>query len=105
MVRLQELYIDQVYRLQHLLKEKRRKYLHTLKNEKESMCSIYDQIKDKPNEQRQYEKLKALNKYHRRHGVEAILYRKFLDKRSKVKKLNKLNSSLNSGLSTFFQGF
>lgn len=38
MKRLQSLYIDQVFRLQHLLKEKRRKYLHNLKLERETLC-------------------------------------------------------------------
>lgn len=47
MQRLQELYIDQVYRLQHLLKEKRRKYLHGLRIEKESLCK-WDFVKKNP---------------------------------------------------------
>lgn len=41
MIRLQSLYIDQFRRLQHLLKERRRKYLYTLKKEKETLCKLY----------------------------------------------------------------
>ena len=36
MIRLQSLYIDQFKRLQHLLKEKRRKYLHSVRNDRET---------------------------------------------------------------------
>lgn len=38
LIRLQSLYIDQFRRLQYLLKEKRRKYLLSLKKEKETLC-------------------------------------------------------------------
>jgi KAT8 regulatory NSL complex subunit 2 len=37
LIRLQSLYIDQFKRLQHIMKEKRRKYLHTHKQEKETL--------------------------------------------------------------------
>lgn len=37
MARLQQLYIDQINRLQHLYREKRRKYLQSIKKEKETM--------------------------------------------------------------------
>ena len=36
MVRLRSLYIDQFKRLQHVLKEKRRKYLHAIQTEEEN---------------------------------------------------------------------
>lgn len=38
LIRLQSLYIDQYRHLQHLLKERRRKYLYNLKREKETCC-------------------------------------------------------------------
>lgn len=38
--RLQSLYIDQFQRLQHVLKEKRRNYLHSVKREKETLCEF-----------------------------------------------------------------
>jgi len=82
LMRLQTLYIDQFKRLQYTLREKRRKYLHALKKEKESLCSIHDQTKTTAKEKKIYEKLKALNGYHRRSGVEAILYKKSLERRA-----------------------
>ncbi|XP_023288963.1 KAT8 regulatory NSL complex subunit 2 isoform X2 [Orussus abietinus] len=84
LIRLQSLYIDQFRRLQYLLKEKRRKYLHALKKEKETLCSIHDQPKETAKEKKLYEKLKALNSYHRRSGVEAVLYRKSLERRAQA---------------------
>lgn len=39
-MRLQSLYIDQFKRLQYTLREKRRKYLHVLKKEKETLCTL-----------------------------------------------------------------
>ncbi|XP_076229870.1 KAT8 regulatory NSL complex subunit dim gamma-tubulin 1 isoform X1 [Nomia melanderi] len=84
LIRLQSLYIDQFRRLQYTLKEKRRKYLHGLKKEKETLCAIHDQPKETAKEKKMYEKLKALNRYHRRSGVEAILYRKSLERRAQA---------------------
>ncbi|XP_065087895.1 KAT8 regulatory NSL complex subunit 2 isoform X2 [Ochlerotatus camptorhynchus] len=84
LIRLQTLYIDQFHRLQHVLKEKRRRYLHELRREREQYCSIHDQVKDSPKERKLYEKLKAFNHYHRKYGMEAILHRKYLEKRAKA---------------------
>lgn len=84
LIRLQSLYIDQFRRLQYILKEKRRKYLLALKKEKETLCSVHDQTKETAKEKKIYEKLKALNRYHRRSGIEAILYRKSLERRAQV---------------------
>lgn len=38
LIRLRTLYIDQLYRLKHLLREKRRNYLHSLRSERETLC-------------------------------------------------------------------
>lgn len=84
MVRLQSLYIDQIHRLQYILKDRRRKYLQNLKIERESLCSIHDQAKETLAEKRMYERLKAMNKFHKRNGVEAVLHRKFIEKRLKA---------------------
>ncbi|XP_071571082.1 LOW QUALITY PROTEIN: KAT8 regulatory NSL complex subunit 2-like [Temnothorax nylanderi] len=84
LIRLQSLYIDQFRRLQYVLKEKRRKYLLALKKEKETLCSTHSQKKETAKEKKLYEKLKALNRYHRRSGVEAIFYRKSLERRAQV---------------------
>lgn len=50
--------------------------------------NIHSQPKDTVVERKLYEKLKALNKYQRRHGVEAIMYKKYLEKRQKVSALH-----------------
>lgn len=84
LIKLQSLYIDQFRRLQYSLRERRRKYLQALKKEKETLCSIYDQPKEAAKEKKIYEKLKALNRYHRRSGIEAILYRKSLERRAQA---------------------
>nr|XP_029735167.1 KAT8 regulatory NSL complex subunit 2-like isoform X1 [Aedes albopictus] len=84
LIRLQTLYIDQFHRLQHVLKEKRRKYLNDIRREREQYCSIHDQVKDSPKERKLYEKLKALDHYHRKYGMDAILHRKYLEKRAKA---------------------
>ncbi|XP_034243183.1 KAT8 regulatory NSL complex subunit 2 [Thrips palmi] len=84
LIRLQSLYIEQFRRLQHVLRERRRKYLHSLKREKESLCSISSQPRNSSREQKLYEKLKALNHYHRRNGVEAVLHKKALERRASV---------------------
>lgn len=46
--------------------------------------NIYNQIRENPKEQRLYKKLKALNKYNKTHGVEAILQKREHDLRVKV---------------------
>lgn len=84
LIRLQALYIEQFQRLQHVLKERRRKYLHGLRRERETFCSISNQPKETPKERRLYEKLKALNQYHKKNGEEAILHKKYIEKRAKV---------------------
>lgn len=84
LIRLQSLYIEQYRHLQHMLRERRRKYLHALKREKETCCNIYHQVRDNPKEQRLYKKLKAYNKYHRTYGVEAILNKRSHDLRAKI---------------------
>lgn len=83
LLRLRNLYIDQLYRLKHVLREKRRTYLHTLRAERDTLCSIHVQPKETIRERKLYEKLKALNKYHKRNGVEAILYKKYIEKRQR----------------------
>jgi len=84
LIRLQSLYIDQYRYLHHMLRERRRRYLYALKREKETCCSITNQIHDSPKEQRMYKKLKAYNSYHRKHGVEAICNKRLHERRLKV---------------------
>ncbi|XP_069703701.1 KAT8 regulatory NSL complex subunit 2 isoform X2 [Periplaneta americana] len=82
LIRLQSLYIEQFRRLQHVLKERRRRYLHALKREKETLSSIHNQSRESLREQRLYEKLRSLNHYHKRSGVEAVLHKKALERRA-----------------------
>lgn len=48
MQKLQSLYIGQFQRLQKVLREKRRNYLHGVKREKEVYSNIFDQYRDSP---------------------------------------------------------
>uniref|UniRef100_A0A2M4ABS6 KAT8 regulatory NSL complex subunit 2 n=1 Tax=Anopheles triannulatus TaxID=58253 RepID=A0A2M4ABS6_9DIPT len=84
LTRLQTLYVEQLHRLQHVLCEKRRGYLQDLRKERETRCSISNQYQETPRERLRYEKLKGLNRYHRKYGVESILQRKYLEKRAKA---------------------
>uniref|UniRef100_H3CFQ7 KAT8 regulatory NSL complex subunit 2 n=1 Tax=Tetraodon nigroviridis TaxID=99883 RepID=H3CFQ7_TETNG len=86
LIRLQSLYIDQFKRLQHLLKEKKRRYLHSRKVEHESLGSSLLtgaeglSMKEREN----LKKLKALRRYRRRYGVEALLHRQLRTRRHAV---------------------
>ncbi|XP_053704931.1 KAT8 regulatory NSL complex subunit 2 isoform X1 [Synchiropus splendidus] len=86
LIRLQSLYIDQFKRLQHLLKEKKRRYLHNRKSEHESIGSSLLtgpeglSMKEREN----LKKLKALRRYRRRYGVEALLHRQLRERRQAV---------------------
>ncbi|XP_017467059.1 PREDICTED: KAT8 regulatory NSL complex subunit 2-like isoform X1 [Rhagoletis zephyria] len=84
LTKLQGLYIDQINHLHQVLKERRRRYLLALRKEREILCSIHDQLKDSPSERKLYDQLKALNTYHRRYGVESLMYKKFKEKRSRA---------------------
>ncbi|KAA8591464.1 hypothetical protein FQN60_002407 [Etheostoma spectabile] len=83
LIRLQSLYIDQFKRLQHLLKEKKRRYLHNRKVEHETLGSSLLtgpeglSMKEREN----LKKLKALRRYRRRYGVEALLHRQLRERR------------------------
>lgn len=83
LVRLQVLYQKQFERLQYVFRERRRDYLHSLRKEKETLSSIYDQAKTSAKEQKLYDKLKALNRYHRRTKAESLAYLLMLEKRAK----------------------
>ncbi|KAM3618636.1 uncharacterized protein V6R79_022902 [Siganus canaliculatus] len=86
LIRLQSLYIDQFKRLQHLLKEKKRRYLHNRKLEHETLGSSLLtgpeglSMKEREN----LKKLKALRRYRRRYGVEALLHRQLRERRQAV---------------------
>ncbi|XP_006755551.1 PREDICTED: KAT8 regulatory NSL complex subunit 2 isoform X3 [Myotis davidii] len=83
LIRLQSLYIDQFKRLQHLLKEKKRRYLHNRKVEHEALGSSLLTgpegllAKERDNLKR----LKCLRRYRQRYGVEALLHRQLKERR------------------------
>ncbi|XP_028848393.1 KAT8 regulatory NSL complex subunit 2-like [Denticeps clupeoides] len=86
LIRLQSLYIDQFKRLQHLLKEKKRRYLHSRKLEHETLSTSLltgpEALSMK--ERENLRKLKALRRYRRRYGVEALLHRQLRERRQAV---------------------
>ncbi|XP_019737498.1 KAT8 regulatory NSL complex subunit 2 isoform X2 [Hippocampus comes] len=86
LIRLQSLYIDQFKRLQHLLKEKKRRYLHNRKIEHETIGSSLltgpEGLSAK--ERENLKKLKALRRYRRRYGAEALLHRQLRERRQTV---------------------
>ncbi|MGH0165856.1 UNVERIFIED_CONTAM: hypothetical protein FKN15_061540 [Acipenser sinensis] len=83
LIRLQSLYIDQFKRLQHLLREKKRRYLHSRRVEHETIGSSLltgpegVSVKEREN----LKKLKALRRYRKRYGVEALLHRQLKERR------------------------
>ncbi|CAG2174442.1 unnamed protein product, partial [Oppiella nova] len=86
MLRLQSLYIEQFKRYQYLLKDKKNKYLMSLKLEKEiqgvkSISQSVFQSNCSKQERQDYQKLKALWRYQRTHGAEALLKQQSNEKR------------------------
>lgn len=84
LIRLHSLYVNQYSHLCHLLKEKRRHYLHAIKKEKETCCSMRSQALERPKDMAMFKKLKAYNQYHRKHGVDAILRKRLIEIRMKI---------------------
>lgn len=80
MHRLQKLYIDQFKHLKFLLKEKYRKYYQNALNEGPGMAHSPDDMPDDNDRA----KFKALVRYHRYHGKEALLKREAKEKRRAV---------------------
>ncbi|XP_002069682.3 KAT8 regulatory NSL complex subunit 2 isoform X2 [Drosophila willistoni] len=93
LIKLRGLYMEQFTHLQQVLKQRRRKYLHEIRKERETYSSIHDQLKETPHERQLYDQLKALNSYHRRQGVEAVLHKKLKEKRQRDTVLIQKSSS------------
>lgn len=104
LIRLRALYLNQFHRLGYLLREKRRKYLVALRKERETYCSIANQPKDTPEERHKYEQLRALNKYHKHNGAEAVLRRKYIERRVKTHGGNAANKPSFYNKCTFAEG-
>lgn len=75
LIRLQSLYIEQFKRLQHVLREKRRKFLHAHKLEQELLGPIHAYKRDHSHHKK-YERLQAVQRYHKFFGKEALLHQK-----------------------------
>ncbi|CAH0380965.1 unnamed protein product [Bemisia tabaci] len=84
MINLQALYMEQLKRLQYVFREKRREFLHDLKKEKEVFMNIHSQPRLTLKEEQIYQKLKALNRYQKHSGIEAILRKKSIERRVKA---------------------
>lgn len=80
LIRLQSLYIDQFKRLQHVMREKRRKYLHTRKYERNAYGGLSHYYKD-PDQQDNINRMTAMNRYHSRFGTEALHHRQSKQRR------------------------
>ncbi|XP_009072737.1 PREDICTED: KAT8 regulatory NSL complex subunit 2, partial [Acanthisitta chloris] len=80
LIRLQSLYIDQFKRLQHLLKEKKRQFLHSRRGEHEAIGSSLltgpEGLMAK--ERESLKRLRCLRRYRQRYGVEALRERRVM---------------------------
>ena len=76
--KLQSLYVEQFKRLHQQLKEARRRYVHAVKKEKEAPYP------DTASERRAVAKLRALGRYQRHRGVDALLHHQLQEKRLQV---------------------
>lgn len=103
LVRLQTLYIEQYRRLQYVLRDRRRKYLLTLKKEKETLSSIHAQSRTSAKELKLYEKLKALNRYQKFNGIDAIMHKKSFERRAQVTE-GMMIRNINKGKCIFTEG-
>ncbi|XP_042231913.1 KAT8 regulatory NSL complex subunit 2-like isoform X1 [Homarus americanus] len=82
--RLKSMYIGEYKRLAHILREGRRKYLQSVRQEKETMVSIHAQPKTTPEERAAYDQLRAMSRYHKHLGTHSLLYRQQLERRLQV---------------------
>lgn len=103
LVRLQTLYIEQYRRLQYVLRDRRRKYLLALKKEKETLSSIHAQSRTSAKELKLYEKLKALNRYQKFNGIDAIMHKKSFERRAQVTE-GVMVRNINKGKCIFTEG-
>ncbi|XP_043545083.1 KAT8 regulatory NSL complex subunit 2 isoform X1 [Chiloscyllium plagiosum] len=83
LIRLQSLYIDQFRRLQHLLKERKRHYLQACRLEREGFAGGLLPEPDTPSTRDRVDrqKLRALRRYRRRYGAEALLHQQLKERR------------------------
>lgn len=80
--KLKSAYVSEFDRLRHLLRESRRQYLQNVALEKQTMTSIHSQAKGTNEERETYSRLKALLRYHRHNGRQALLRSALREKRN-----------------------
>uniref|UniRef100_A0A2P2HZP1 KAT8 regulatory NSL complex subunit 2 n=1 Tax=Hirondellea gigas TaxID=1518452 RepID=A0A2P2HZP1_9CRUS len=68
--------------LRHLMRESRRQYLRDVAGEKQTMASIHSQAKSSVSERKAYEELKALLRYQKHNGKQALMRHSLLEKRN-----------------------
>ncbi|XP_071943518.1 KAT8 regulatory NSL complex subunit 2-like [Antedon mediterranea] len=83
LIRLQSLYINQFKRLQHVMREKRRKYLAERSIEEQTIGLNIGKVTD-PREKKKLKKLQAMKRYRKRRGCEALLADKSKKRRIQV---------------------
>lgn len=82
LIRLQSLYIDQFRFLHHMLREKRRKYLHGLSQlEGSTIPAVEELLTTNLSERAAHHKLYALQRYQKCFGKEALLHRQCKERR------------------------
>ncbi|XP_064476064.1 KAT8 regulatory NSL complex subunit 2-like [Ornithodoros turicata] len=77
LIRLQSLYLEQLKRLNHVLKERRRDYLRR----RRETPGISKEPRT-PQEETLYRRFKAYYRYHREYGVEAVLRKRFRERQT-----------------------
>lgn len=90
MIRLQSLYVKEVNYLQHLLKDKCKKYIQSVRSQQDVFQFSPFKISANgslPSDD--YNKLKALMRYHRSHGSEVLLKSQVKDKRYQLEQQEK----------------
>ena len=108
MTRLQSLYVDELNYLQYLLKEKYKKYINTVRNQQDIFQFSPFKLTNGDLPSDDYKKLKAMMRYHRYHGSEALLKMQVKEKRNKLQlemqleeqqlQINASQNSNNNGL-------
>ncbi|XP_033099667.1 KAT8 regulatory NSL complex subunit 2-like isoform X2 [Anneissia japonica] len=83
LIRLQSLYINQFKRLQHVMREKRRRYLAERSIEEQTIGLNIGKVSD-PKESKKLMKLHAMKRYRKRRGCEALLALKSKQRRIQV---------------------
>lgn len=94
MTRLQSLYMNELGYLQYLLKEKYKKYINTVRSQQDVFQFSPFKLSNGNLPSDDYNKLKAMMRYHRYHGSEALLRMQFKEKRKQLEQEQQSPASL-----------